>query len=175
MRSDKDETLDDIEAKLRDEAAHYRERYNRNGEKDKVACDFIGDQCAWWAERIRNARRREEEAKAPDYIVQLPDLAGKTYPAIVFKRIAQAADLLMENGWTSLVTDGFVLRSGYLLKGGNVVQVREVAEMLPKHAVLDRLHELGGCDSENGTWADGWDKAIDQAYNDVEQMEGVQA
>lgn len=112
----------------------------------------------------------EEKEKKPDYIVSLPDLAGKTYPAVAFKHIAEAAEALMENGWTYVVTDGFVL-----WRGEHRVIVREAVEMLPKQAVLDKLSEIGGCGAANETWADGWDKAIDQAWKEVENMEGTKA
>ncbi len=111
-----------------------------------------------------------EEKKTSDFLVSLPDLAGKTYPAVAFKHISEAAEALMENGWTYVVTDGFTL-----WRGENRVIVREAVEMLPKAAVLEKLHEIGGCGAAPNTYADGWDKAIDQAYEEVDAMEGVKA
>lgn len=111
-----------------------------------------------------------------DYIVLFPDLTGKTVPAIAFKHIAEAADLLVAKGWTSLLTDGFALERKTVPDSSTVVvQVREAAEMLPKASVLEKLHEIGGCGADPDTYADGWDKAIDQAYEEVDAMEGVKA
>lgn len=118
----------------------------------------------------------EEKEKKPDYIVSLPDLAGKTYPASVFKNIANAADAMMANGWTSVVTDGFVLTLRYrVLTEDEVVDVREAAEMLPKAAVLENLHEIGKCGLDSDPYAAGWAKALDEAYGTVNKMKGVMA
>lgn len=110
------------------------------------------------------------EKKTSDFLVSLPDLAGKTYPAVAFKHIAEAAEALMENGWTLVVTDGFVL-----WRGENRVIVREAVSMVQKQDVLDKLFEIGGCGAAPNTYADGWDKAIEQAREEVEKMEGAMA
>lgn len=36
--------------------------------------------------------------------------------------------------------------------------------------ILNRLHQIGGCDATPDTFADGWDKAIDEAIAVVENM-----
>lgn len=33
-----------------------------------------------------------------------------------------------------------------------------------------KLHEAGGCGAEKGSWADGWDKAIDEAIRLLDEM-----
>ena len=40
-----------------------------------------------------------------------------------------------------------------------------------KDKLYQKLHELGGCGAEKGTWDDGWDKAIDNAIIVLEQEE----
>lgn len=35
-------------------------------------------------------------------------------------------------------------------------------EYLSRARVLEVLQEIGGCDADPDTWADGWDKAIDE-------------
>lgn len=39
-----------------------------------------------------------------------------------------------------------------------------MAEYIEREALLEKLHEIGGCGAEPDTWADGYDKAIDVAY-----------
>lgn len=39
--------------------------------------------------------------------------------------------------------------------------------------ILKLLHATGGCDTENGSWEDGWDAAITEAISIVEGVTGV--
>lgn len=41
---------------------------------------------------------------------------------------------------------------------------------MKKVTTLAKLYELGGCDAEPDTWADGYDKAIDLVYDFVRGM-----
>lgn len=43
-------------------------------------------------------------------------------------------------------------------------------EYVRMNDVLATLHNIGGCDAEPGSWADGWDKAIDEAIRLVSKM-----
>lgn len=36
--------------------------------------------------------------------------------------------------------------------------------------LIEKLHEIGGCDAEPDTWANGWDLAIDKAIEIVSDM-----
>ena len=36
------------------------------------------------------------------------------------------------------------------------------------------LHEAGGCDASKGSWADGWDKAIDEAIRIVAEAPTIE-
>lgn len=47
-------------------------------------------------------------------------------------------------------------------------------ELVRRADVLKMLHEMGGCDAASDSWADGWDKAIDAAFNKVEGMKPVE-
>lgn len=44
-----------------------------------------------------------------------------------------------------------------------------MAEYIEREKLLEKLHEVGGCGAAPDTWADGYDKAIDLAY-DIVQM-----
>lgn len=44
-----------------------------------------------------------------------------------------------------------------------------MAEYIEREALLEKLHEVGGCGAEPDTWADGYDKAIDVAYGLVQR------
>lgn len=48
-----------------------------------------------------------------------------------------------------------------------------MSEFVKRDDVLGILHELGGCDAERGSWSDGWDQAIDTAYDRVKGMDAV--
>ncbi len=39
--------------------------------------------------------------------------------------------------------------------------------------VYRMLHEIGGTGAEENSWADGWDKAVDTAVENLENMEGA--
>lgn len=41
---------------------------------------------------------------------------------------------------------------------------------IDREAVLHALHEIGGCDAPPDTWANGFDKAIDEAYRSVQRL-----
>lgn len=43
-------------------------------------------------------------------------------------------------------------------------------EYVIKNEVLIMLNRIGGCDAEEGSWADGWDKAVNEAYYRVSKM-----
>lgn len=43
-------------------------------------------------------------------------------------------------------------------------------EYIERDTVLNALHEIGGCDATPDTWADGYDKAIDEAYRVVSDL-----
>lgn len=45
-----------------------------------------------------------------------------------------------------------------------------MAEYIDRDTVLDKLHETGGCGAQPNTWADGFDKAIDEAYRAVQSL-----
>ena len=47
-------------------------------------------------------------------------------------------------------------------------------ELVRRADVLKLLHEMGGCDAASGSWEDGWDKAIDAAFDRVESMEPIE-
>ena len=40
-------------------------------------------------------------------------------------------------------------------------------DYMERRRVLSILHEIGGCGAEPGTWADGYDKAINEAYDRI--------
>ena len=42
-----------------------------------------------------------------------------------------------------------------------------MADYMERRRVLSILHEIGGCGAEPGTWADGYDKAINEAYDGI--------
>ena len=43
-------------------------------------------------------------------------------------------------------------------------------EYVRKNEVLAMLHSIGGCDAEKGSWANGWDSAIDEVLRQVSGM-----
>lgn len=43
-------------------------------------------------------------------------------------------------------------------------------EYVFKNEVLAMLNRIGGCDAEEGSWVDGWDKAVGEAYHRVSNM-----
>lgn len=42
-----------------------------------------------------------------------------------------------------------------------------MADYMERRRVLSILHEIGGCGAEPGTWADGYDRAINEAYDRI--------
>lgn len=46
-------------------------------------------------------------------------------------------------------------------------------ELVRKSDVLKMLHALGGTGARSDTWEDGWDSAIDEAFNSVATMKPV--
>lgn len=47
---------------------------------------------------------------------------------------------------------------------------RRMAEYIEREKVYKMLDSLGGCDTEPESWADGWDKAIDTAINELDKI-----
>lgn len=45
-----------------------------------------------------------------------------------------------------------------------------MTEYIERKRALEILHEIGGCGADTGTWADGFDKAIDEAYSRIESV-----
>lgn len=45
-----------------------------------------------------------------------------------------------------------------------------MAKYIKQKKVYEMLHEIGGCDAEPESWADGWDKAIDTAIDKLEKI-----
>ena len=48
-----------------------------------------------------------------------------------------------------------------------------MADYMERRRVLSILHEIGGCGAEPGTWADGYDKAINEAYEKIKKQRGI--
>lgn len=42
-----------------------------------------------------------------------------------------------------------------------------MTDYIERRRALGILHEIGGCGAEPGTWADGYDKAINEAYDRI--------
>lgn len=45
-----------------------------------------------------------------------------------------------------------------------------MVEYIEREKVLEALEAIGGCGAEPDTWADGYDKAIDEAYRIVRSI-----
>lgn len=45
-----------------------------------------------------------------------------------------------------------------------------MAKYVKLKKVWKMLHDLGGCDAEPESWADGWDKAIDAAIGELYKL-----
>ncbi len=45
-----------------------------------------------------------------------------------------------------------------------------MAEYIEREKVYEMLHAIGGCGAETGSWADGWDKAIDTAIDGLTEI-----
>ena len=45
-----------------------------------------------------------------------------------------------------------------------------MAEYIEREEVYKMLNSLGGCGADPDTWADGWDKAIDTAINELDKI-----
>ena len=45
-----------------------------------------------------------------------------------------------------------------------------MAEYIEREALYEKLHEAGGCDAPEGSWADGWDKGINEAIRLLENQ-----
>lgn len=50
-----------------------------------------------------------------------------------------------------------------------------MTEYIEREALLNKLHEIGGCGAEPDTWADGYDKGIDAAYGLAQRMPAANA
>jgi len=45
-----------------------------------------------------------------------------------------------------------------------------MAEYIEREKVCETLHNIGGCGAEPESWADGWDKAIDTAIEEISEI-----
>ncbi len=45
-----------------------------------------------------------------------------------------------------------------------------MAEYIEREKVYNMLNALGGCDAEPESWADGWDKAFDEAIRELDNI-----
>lgn len=45
-----------------------------------------------------------------------------------------------------------------------------MAKYIKHEKIWEMLHAIGGCDAESESWADGWDKAIDTAIEELEKL-----
>ncbi len=45
-----------------------------------------------------------------------------------------------------------------------------MAEYIERENVYEMLHAIGGCGAEPRSWADGWDKAIDTAIDELSEI-----
>ena len=45
-----------------------------------------------------------------------------------------------------------------------------MAEYIEREKVYDMLNALGGCGAEPESWADGWDKAFDEAIRELDNI-----
>jgi len=48
-----------------------------------------------------------------------------------------------------------------------------MTDLISRSAFMQALHNAGGCDAEKGSWADGWDKAINHATGLLEDAPAV--
>lgn len=46
----------------------------------------------------------------------------------------------------------------------------KMAEYIKRKKVYKMLNALGGCGADPGSWANGWDKAIDTAIEELEEI-----
>lgn len=49
----------------------------------------------------------------------------------------------------------------------------EFVDSIDRKAVLKALNEIGGCGADADSWADGWDKAVDEAIRIVECIPSI--
>ncbi len=45
-----------------------------------------------------------------------------------------------------------------------------MAKYIKHEKIWEMLHAIGGCDAEPESWADGWDKAIDTAIEELDKL-----
>lgn len=45
--------------------------------------------------------------------------------------------------------------------------------MIDADRLRDEVNAIGGCDAQKGSWADGWDKAIDECIRLIEEAPAV--
>lgn len=50
-----------------------------------------------------------------------------------------------------------------------------MSDCVKREDIIDALHNIGGCGADNDTWAEGWDKAIDEAIRIVQNMPAAEA
>ncbi|MCM1525155.1 MAG: Lar family restriction alleviation protein [Ruminococcus sp.] len=50
-----------------------------------------------------------------------------------------------------------------------------MSEYIEREKVYQMLHGIGGCDAEPESWANGWDKTIDTAISELEEIPAADA
>ena len=48
-----------------------------------------------------------------------------------------------------------------------------MSEYINRERALEILNDIGGCGAESGTWDDGWDQAINTAYDAIQETPAV--
>ncbi|MCM1577510.1 MAG: hypothetical protein NC078_01760 [Ruminococcus sp.] len=48
-------------------------------------------------------------------------------------------------------------------------------DYVERRKVWEMLHDIGGCSADPDSWADGWDKAIDTAIDELEKLPAADA
>jgi len=59
--------------------------------------------------------------------------------------------------------------------GVEPMERKKMDDLISRKALLERLHDVGGCGAPPESWADGYDKAIDLAYGMAENAPAVDA
>lgn len=50
-----------------------------------------------------------------------------------------------------------------------------MGDCVKREDIINALHNIGGCGADNDPWAEGWDKAIDEAIRIVQNMPAAEA
>ena len=50
-----------------------------------------------------------------------------------------------------------------------------MGDCVKREDIINALHNIGGCGADIDTWAEGWDKAIDEAIRIVQNMPAAEA